>query len=57
MGVPDSEDEALLAFAEPVGDHRHDARPAGSLERAPEELDGFQNLRKLTHAGDNASLI
>ena len=38
MRVPDAEDEPLLLLAVPVGHDRHDARPAGRLESAAEEL-------------------
>ncbi len=39
MRIPDSEDETLLAFAEPVGHDRDHARPAGRLKRSPEKLE------------------
>ena len=38
MRVPQSEYEALLAFAEPVSNDRHNTRPAGRLNRATEKL-------------------
>ena len=39
MRIPDSEDETLLAFAEPVGHDGHHARPAGRLKRSSEKLE------------------
>ena len=34
VGVPDAEDEALLAAPEPVGHHRHHAGPARRLKKS-----------------------
>ena len=38
VGVPDPEDESLLAAAEPVCHHRHDAGPARGLKDAAGDL-------------------
>ena len=38
VGIPDPEDESLLAAAEPVRHHRHDAGPASGLKHAAGDL-------------------